>query len=378
MSSSSSTSSFSFVGTKKGTTYFSNFKDFKSIINPLISNSVQMRYRGHFTQNWTPHTITFPFLGYGLKRTQYTRGTIFCEDSSKLFSLSEGFIRIVLNFPYSITNGVYEPLTGIDQTYFIFGVNTGYYNIGTPGLSLFLTKNGMEYTIMSSATSYTITDNITNINSNTDTMIDFFWINNNRFEEYDNTNVVIRINGTAVIGCIMPINNDSLLDNNFYLLDTPLLANPLECTIKQLYIANEIPQEVREEINSSSSSSSSSIDSSSSSSTSYSTISDESSSSRSSLSTHSSSSSSSTFSSNSSSSSSKSNSSNSSSSSSTYWKSSSSSSSTINKSSSSSSSNSLSSNSSLSSKSNSSNSSSSMSSSSKSSSSSTNSSSSST
>jgi hypothetical protein len=253
MNSSLSSSSQSVL--ENAITYYSEFKDFKSILNPIVSKDVQMIYKGHFLKNWDNFDFTFPTNAYGIKRTNYTRGAIYCKDASKLFAMGHGYIGFTINLPYSITNGIYSPLTTNPYNLFIFGVNTGYSDIKCPGISMFLTNSGIKYTIWSSATKFEMTDVYTNATANEDIFIEMYW-GTQKFTKLNNCNVIVRVNQTEVLGGITPINNDGLGDYNFYILDTPTISSPLECTIRNLIIANGPPKYIEDGLYSSTSSSS--------------------------------------------------------------------------------------------------------------------------
>ena len=90
-----------------GVTYLSNFRDINSINNPLIDNDVRMQYAGYFNKDWQKDELEFDDFGYGLSKTKNNQGAIFCNDASKLFSPGEGYVGMVLNFPYEIVNGVH-------------------------------------------------------------------------------------------------------------------------------------------------------------------------------------------------------------------------------------------------------------------------------
>jgi len=234
------------TGTKQGITYFSDCKNISSITNPIIDNNVYMRLSGFLSNNWKQEDINFDTIGYGLYRDLSTKGTIWCNDASKLFTvngtMNQGYIGITLSFPYAITNGVHELIS--DNKYFIFGTNVGIYDIKSPGFSLFLTKNGFEYTIMTSAGKFTMTDSSSNFAANEDIFIEFFWDKDHIYEIYDNCNVIVKVNGVAVIGGNASIHADSLVGYKFYCLDTPILSSTLKCTIKNLICYNTVPEYV--------------------------------------------------------------------------------------------------------------------------------------
>ena len=256
-SSSSSTSSSSGEFPVHGVTYYSNFRDINDINNPFMNNNVKMQFGGYWEQNCT--SLDFDYMGYGLKRTLNSQGSIYCSDASKLFSMERGCISMVLSLPSSITNGVYLPLKD-DATefneYLLWGVNVGRYETSIPSLYASLTPRGIEFTVWTSAGKHTTCDTSTNALANANILFEFAWDSN----ELDNYMVrtVMRINGVDVAIGNPPVANDSIIGLNFYVLNTPYSYNNFECTIKRLIIYDKTPDDFIVNWWSSSSSSSSS------------------------------------------------------------------------------------------------------------------------
>lgn len=260
LSSSSSSGEYPFYGT----TYYSELKDVHSINNAVINNA-EMQFGGYWEQNWSASTLDFNKMGYGLKRTINNQGSIYCNDTSKLFSMDKGYVGIIISLPFSITNGVYLPLvndTAEFNEYLLWGVNVGRYETSQPSLYASLTPRGIEFTVWTSAGKHTISDTSTNIEANADILLEFAWDSN----ELDNylARTVIRVNEVDVAIGNQPINNDSLVGLNFYVLNTPFSYNNFECTIRKLVTYNKIPDNFIVELWSSSSSSSTSSSTSSS------------------------------------------------------------------------------------------------------------------
>ena len=149
-----------------GTTYYSDFRDIDSINNPILDNEVKMQYSGYWEKNWLAKDVDFDKFGYGLKRTLNSIGSIYCNDSSKLFSLQAGYVGMVLSLPFPIINGIYSPLIN-DTTeyneYLLWGVNVGRYETSQPSLYASLTPRGIEFTVWTSLGKNTICDTTTNI-----------------------------------------------------------------------------------------------------------------------------------------------------------------------------------------------------------------------
>lgn len=252
------------IGTKQGVTYYSDMYSMRSISNPIVDNDVRMGYKGHFVPDWDKFTLTFDNFGYGLKKTRANQGAIYCADASKLFSLTKGYVGMVLSFPHDIHNGKYYPLKSAQvdlREHMLWGVNVGQMRPNAPTIYAALTQNGIEFTVWSSYLKYTVTDNVSQIPANTNVFMEFIW-DNGGFLEYKTDQgykptLCIRINSEDVILANPPIANNSISGLNFYALETPSVYSNLECTIRRLVIGNEAPYTVETEWYSSSSSSSS-------------------------------------------------------------------------------------------------------------------------
>lgn len=241
LSTSSSTSSIE-IYNNYGITYYSDFKDVNSINNPKIDNNVKMKFVGHFEKDF--NGFNFDKMGYGIKRTKNGTGVIYCNDASRLFSISKGYLGVIVSFPEEITDGIYYPLIGDNSKlneYVLWGVNICGHNICQPGLYAALTPRGIEFTIFTSAGHHTIVDNVSDIEPNEDVLIEFLW-NSDILDDYL-VRSLIRVNGVDVATGNGIINNDSIENLNFYLLNTPDLLSNYECSIKRLSTYNKIPDE---------------------------------------------------------------------------------------------------------------------------------------
>jgi len=228
-----------------GTTYYSEFKELHSVNNPIVDNGSEMKYSGFFDVGWNEDTLNIEKMGYGLKKTPRNQSAIFCDDASKLFTMSQGYLGMVLSFPSSIVNGVYTPLrndTNELNEYILWGVNVGQYEIAQPGLYAALTPRGIEFTTKSSKGFHTMTDTSLNAESDEDIFIEFMWDSNN-IDDYL-VRSIMKINGAVVAAGNQPIGEDFLSGLNFYALNTPFGYNNMECTIKKLVTYNEIPQDI--------------------------------------------------------------------------------------------------------------------------------------
>jgi len=262
-SSTSSAETSSISGTSEGffvdrISYYNDFQNYYSINNPLVGDEVKMKYMGFFDVNWDKDSIDFTNYGYGLKKMLSNQGYIYCDDASKLFTMGSGYISLTINFPYSFINGVYgliESNSNLLNEYILWGVNIGQYEPCQPGFYVALTKNGLEFTINTSAGKQTIIDTSLNADANTDIKFDFMWNKHGINSEYER--VYIRINNVFTSVANTPIYDNSLKNIKFSVLDTPFSYSDLECTIKNMLIA-PLPIEISEIQSSSSTSASSS------------------------------------------------------------------------------------------------------------------------
>lgn len=258
----------------RGVTYCNEFKDVTCIANPLVDNDVNMQFAGFFDEDWVKNELEFDKLGYGIKKRINNRGTIFCNDASKLFSKGVGYVGMILSLNEDIINGIYKPLFKKNENlneYILWGINVGERFISQPGFYAALTPQGIEFTIWTSAGISTIVDSSTNIDAGDNVFMEFAWSSNSLNDYLIRT--VIRINNVTVASSNPPINKDKIENLNFYVLNSPFFCSNLECTLRKLITYNEIPPHLLIEWwSSSSSSSSSSIDSSSSSSSDSSSI----------------------------------------------------------------------------------------------------------
>ena len=217
------------------TTYYCDCKTVDSISNPVIDNNVGMKYGGFLSESWNYLDRGF---NYGIRKDRSNQGFIFCEDASKLFSSSNGSVGITIRLPFSIVNGIYEPLTqttDIDE-YLLWGVNVGEKDVGFPSVYLKFTRQGIEFTLWGSAGKFTILGNST-IPANQDIWIKCSWNN-----DYSDPSIIgfdkkmeLRINEDVFEGN-PPSNNDDFSGLNFYLLDTPRVDGNLECILKKISV----------------------------------------------------------------------------------------------------------------------------------------------
>lgn len=253
------------IGTKQGTTYYSECKRMSSIINPTIDNKVNMRYTGFFDEVDNDN-VEFDSFGYGLKKTRANKGLIICNDSSRCFNTSKGYVGMVLSLPEKIVNGVYTKISDSQSylnEYLLWGINVGIMQPSFPSIYAKLTSQGVEFTIWTIYGKYTLVHNTINISKNTDTFYEFVWDANPMddffLNDFDAT-MALRINNEDVIIGNYPIGTMNLSSLNFCALDTPSNYYNLECTLRRLILGNEVPITVEHEWHSSSTSSSSSAD----------------------------------------------------------------------------------------------------------------------
>lgn len=227
-----------------GVTYYNDFVDINSINNPIVGSNVQMQFKGFFDKNWTRNGLNFDNVGYGLKKTVNNQGLIYCNDSSKLFSFSSGYVGILVNFPYSFVDGVYQLLLNDVSTlneYILWGVNIGQYENSQPGFYAALTPRGIEFTIWTSRARHTLRDILLTENANTDIFFEFMW-DSTQIDDYL-IRAVLKVNGVYSAISNIPIEEDNIGGLSFCALNTPFSFSNLECTIKKLVISGQFPSE---------------------------------------------------------------------------------------------------------------------------------------
>jgi len=239
-------------------TYYSDTKDLKSIHNPLIDNSASMRYSGFFDVVKNDQT---QYFGTSLKKTLHNQGRIFCDDASKLFSITEGYINLILSFPSTINNGVLSSVKFSNDEFMLWAVNMGQNDIGTPGIGAFLTKNGIEFRVKTSGGEYSLIDDSTLIFADTFFEIEFLWRSAGIEEIEVNPTMAIRVNKEGVVGSVVPIINDAVSNSTFYsaigqsappstnvfsdvqfqILDNQFNLNNLSCSVSRIIISDSTP-----------------------------------------------------------------------------------------------------------------------------------------
>jgi hypothetical protein len=274
-SSSSSTSSSEGNGyLAESLTYACDCLALSSIINPLVGKDSSVTYKGFFSpveglvHRGTPHVRRG-----GLERTLSNRGTFFCSNAGKLFSLGSGGVRMRIILPYDISSGVYEPLSSIAgegaeiEDYVIWAVHMGESYISQPGIYAALTPYGIEFTIWSSAGRHTILDTSTNHPAGEELLLEFFWDKDHLIE---GGNMSIHSNGSTSVRGNATI-NDNPISNlynvvnesysitkhaEFVAFDSPYGNHGLNCVVTWLETHSSPPARNVRDNNSSSSSSS--------------------------------------------------------------------------------------------------------------------------
>jgi len=205
-------------------TYYSECNAIDSINNPVIGSNVGMRFGGFFD------------VDSGLVKTNNNQGMIYCSDSSQIFSMGSGKVSITIAFPSYIHGGIYEPIrfdNGEIDEYLLWGANLGQYDLTCPGLYAALTPKGIEFTIWSSWGRLTIRDNTSNVEANTNIVIEFIW---DQDKIFGNTTMGIKVDGTYTALGDVPIIDNSLKEVPFYCLGTYAKLNNLSCTVSNLSI----------------------------------------------------------------------------------------------------------------------------------------------
>jgi len=226
-------------------TYYSDIKDLKSIHNPMIDNAVAMRHSGFFEKVENDQT---PYFATSLKKTLHNQGRVFCSDSSKLFSISSGYISLLMSVPYNIQDGALFKTKFSDKDYMIWGVNMGQEDISASGIGAFFTKNGIEFKVKTSGGNYSLIDNISNIYSDQTFEIEFMWDNTGIKTIDESPTMLIRVNDEDVIGGVIPIVDDLNVNNSFYTAigqsapsGTSVFSNVEFQAFENIYKLNNLP-----------------------------------------------------------------------------------------------------------------------------------------
>jgi|APSaa5957512535_1039671.scaffolds.fasta_scaffold41539_2 hypothetical protein len=239
-------------------TYYSDIKDSKSISNPLMDNSANMRYSGFFDVVKNDQT---PYFGTSLKKTLHNQGRIFCEDTSQLFDISAGYVGLVMSLSGNIHNGILNQARFSQKDYMLWGVNMGETDIVSPGIGVFFTKNGIEFRVKTSGGNYTLTDTSTTIIAEKFFEIEFLWNKDGITVLDEDPTMVIRVNNDNIIGGIIPIVDDLNVNSAFYtdigqsapsgsnvfsdmqfqVFDNIHKLNNLPCSISRIMVEDSIP-----------------------------------------------------------------------------------------------------------------------------------------
>jgi hypothetical protein len=239
-------------------TYYSDIRNLNSVHNPLMDNSVEMRHSGFFETVKNDQT---PYFGTSLKKTLHNQGRIFCDDASKLFSSTNGYVGLVLSFPNNIQKGVLSQARFSGNEYMLWAVNMGQTDISSSGIGAFLTKDGIEFRVKTSGGNYSLVDDTTTIFTDQFFEIEFFWDSSGISTVDENPTMLIRVNNENVIGGIIPIVDDLDVNGDFYtdigqtapsgtsvfegiqfqILDNVHKLNNLPCSISRIIIEDSIP-----------------------------------------------------------------------------------------------------------------------------------------
>jgi hypothetical protein len=183
-------------------TYVSNCRSLSAINNPMAGSDTGMIYSGHFDVCYDAYEYDRSDKHIeqgGLRRNIVNNGIILCDNASKLFSMGVGGVSLTLCLPHAITNGVYETLTGEQQSLIkdklMWAVNMGDMYITQPGLYAAFTPDGIEFTSWSHLSKTTIVDTSINVPENTDFTIDFVWNKDGLFDEIPNADIAIFLDG---------------------------------------------------------------------------------------------------------------------------------------------------------------------------------------
>jgi len=181
-----------------------------------------------------------------LRKVQWDRGLISCDDASGLFTAGTGSLSIRLSLPYGVRGGVYEPLSGGQfrtlTDLVIWGANFGDMYITQPGLYAAFTPDGIEFTVWTSAGKVSILDTSTTCEAFKDLVLEFIW-DGLQGGPYGST-MALYANGTLTAIGYAPLANERFgrlytvdgkaVNANFCAMDSPSRKNSLIGTIRRL------------------------------------------------------------------------------------------------------------------------------------------------
>ena len=237
------------ISTTAGITYYSDCSSTISISSPLIDNNSKMLYKGFFDEG-----------NQILTKTKTSKSVIYCKDSSVLFDSINGYVSLTMSFPQDIINGVYTGIThDNNRKYLLWGTNVGDSGPVTPTINAMLTYKGIEFSINIANTNITIIDNVSNISANEEVYLEFAWLDQGIQESHPQTSpfatMLLRVNNKTTARISETLTNTSLKNTPFNIIDNSKSLYNLECSIKEIVVANIIPQIFYEETRQSSSSS---------------------------------------------------------------------------------------------------------------------------
>ena len=212
--------------------YVSTCKNMSDITNPATGTEARMMVRGYFNEKTFPEYPDLTIMG-GLVRTSANGGWLDCKDASKLFSMNYGMVRITLNAPHEIKNGIYEALAGktlsASPDMVIFSVNPGDSYISPPGIYAALTPEGIEFTVWSDGSKVKIVDSATTIDPETDVIIAFAWdYSRKMLVDSQRVSVAIFVDGVATATSDDPIVPGQF--DNLFSFGQTILGSPSSAT----------------------------------------------------------------------------------------------------------------------------------------------------
>lgn len=241
----------------KKITYFSYLNGTKDIFNPIINNNTGMSFSGYFTPTNNPSK--YDFFGYGIDKKIKDKGTIYCNDASKLFSLNRGYVKMILNFEENIYGGHSNLKKVRDYNeYVLWAVNLGVKEIESPGIGAFLTGNSLTFKFKSSTGEFLLDYYGLNTQAKENITLEFVWEIGKLFNE---DTVILAVNNSIVSSAnynfVNPFLNEDFKNLKFTCLNNSFGHSNLKCTLINLHIADSPPEYFIYRFESSSSSSSS-------------------------------------------------------------------------------------------------------------------------
>jgi hypothetical protein len=241
-------------------TYASDCIGLESINNPLVGHEANMEVFGSFNEVVTSSGQAYEgdkihISKGGLEKTSANGGAIFCDDASLLFDMKKGAVSMRFSLPdYDIIDGVYAGLSPSSEKtmsdFVLFGSNLGEFYTSPPGIYGALTKNGLEFSIITSGGKQTLLARGFDAPKGIDVVVDFLW-DADGLSMPNEANMAIKINDAISVWGKAKISPDPISENYagrkipFRILDTPYGKSDLHIILRRVEIYSDTPKRAR-------------------------------------------------------------------------------------------------------------------------------------